>query len=80
MASPFIFVSKKDGKLWPCQDYQYLNERTVKNAYPLPLLKYLRNCYSDFLMLTEVIQLLKYFHDITKVIYQDTKIPELQQH
>jgi hypothetical protein len=26
MASPFFFVSKKDGKLQPCQDYQYLND------------------------------------------------------
>lgn len=38
MASPFFFVSKKDGTLRPCQDYRYLNEGTVKNAYPLPLI------------------------------------------
>ena len=38
MASPFFFVNKKDGKLWPCQDYQYINKHTVKNAYPLPLI------------------------------------------
>jgi hypothetical protein len=38
MASPFFFVSKKDGKLWPCQDYQYLNNWMVKNSYPLPLI------------------------------------------
>ena len=38
MASPFFFVNKKDGKLRPCQDYRYLNEHTVKNAYPLPLI------------------------------------------
>ena len=38
MASPFFFVKKKDGKLRPCQDYQYLNDWTVKNAYPLPLI------------------------------------------
>jgi len=37
MASPFFFVSKKDSKkLRPCQDYRRLNERTIKNAYPLP--------------------------------------------
>ena len=36
-ASPFFFVKKKDGKLRPVQDYCYLNEHTVKNAYPLPL-------------------------------------------
>ena len=38
MASPFFFVKKKDGKLRPCQDYQYLNDWTIKNAYPLPLI------------------------------------------
>ena len=37
-ASPFFFVQKKDGRLRPCQDYWYLNEHTVKNAYPLPLI------------------------------------------
>jgi hypothetical protein len=35
-ASPFFFVRKKDGSLRPCQDYRYMNEWTVKNAYPLP--------------------------------------------
>jgi hypothetical protein len=38
MASPFFFVDKKDGKLRPCQNYQYLNEHTIRNAYPLPLI------------------------------------------
>ena len=38
MASPFFFVDKKDGKLWPCQDYQKLNEGTIKNTYALPLI------------------------------------------
>ena len=38
MASPFFVVKKKDGKLQPCQDYQYLNYWTVKNTYPLPLI------------------------------------------
>ena len=38
MASPFFFVKKKDGKLRPYQDYRYLNDWTVKNAYPLPLI------------------------------------------
>ena len=38
MASPFFFVDKKDGKLRPVQDYQKLNEITVKNAAPLPLI------------------------------------------
>ena len=38
MASPFFFVSKKDGKLQLCQDYQYLNDWTIKNSYLLPLI------------------------------------------
>jgi hypothetical protein len=38
MASPFFFIGKKDGKLRPCQDYRRLNEGTVKNQYPLPLI------------------------------------------
>ncbi|KAI5115120.1 hypothetical protein M0805_004401 [Coniferiporia weirii] len=38
MASPFFFVGKKDNELRACQDYRALNEGTVKNAYPLPLI------------------------------------------
>ena len=38
MASPFLFVCKKDGKLWPCQDYCYLKNWTIKNSYSLPLI------------------------------------------
>ena len=38
MASPFFFVKKKDGSLRPVQDYRKLNEMTVKNKYPLPLI------------------------------------------
>ncbi len=34
----FFFVGKKDGKLRPVQDYRTLNEWTVKNNYPLPLI------------------------------------------
>ena len=36
-ASPFFFVGKKDGTLRPIQDYRLLNEATIKNTYPLPL-------------------------------------------
>jgi transposase InsO family protein len=38
MASPFFFVKKKDGSLRPVQDYRALNNITVKNRYPLPLI------------------------------------------
>ena len=38
IASPFFFIDKKDGKLWPVQDYRKLNDITVKNAALLPLI------------------------------------------
>ena len=37
-ASPFFFVKKKDRKLHLVPDYWYLNNHTVKNTYPLPLI------------------------------------------
>ena len=33
-----FFVGKEDGKKRMVQDYQYINEQTVKNNYPLPLI------------------------------------------
>ena len=36
-ASPFFFIKKKDGGLRPCQDYRYVNEHTIQDAYPLSL-------------------------------------------
>jgi len=35
---PVFFVGKKEGKKRMVQDYQYLNEWTIKNNYPLPLI------------------------------------------
>ena len=43
MASPFFFMKKKDGKLRPCQYYWFLNDWTIKNAYPLPLISEIMN-------------------------------------
>ncbi|KAG1974134.1 retrotransposable element [Pimephales promelas] len=34
----FFFDKKKDGSLRPCIDYRGLNDITVKNRYPLPLM------------------------------------------
>jgi len=36
--APVFFVGKKDGKKRMVQDYWYLNEWTIKNNYPLPLI------------------------------------------
>ena len=39
MALPFFFGKKPDGsRLRPIQDYRKLNESTIKNRYPLPLI------------------------------------------
>jgi len=32
-----FFIKKKEGSLHLVQDYQKLNEITIKNSYPLPL-------------------------------------------
>ena len=37
-ASAFFFIKKKDGKLHPIQDYRKLNQHTIQNKYPLPLI------------------------------------------
>jgi hypothetical protein len=36
--APVIFVSKKDGTQRLCVDYRALNEVTIKNKYPLPMI------------------------------------------
>ena len=37
-ASSFFFIKKKDGKLRPVQDYRRINDFTIRNQYPLPLI------------------------------------------
>ena len=36
--APILFIRKRDGSLWLCVDYQGLNNLTIKNRYPLPLI------------------------------------------
>ncbi|GAB5480202.1 MAG: hypothetical protein Marn2KO_36690 [Marinobacter nauticus] len=35
--APILFANKKDGGLRFCIDYRWINQRTIKNRYPLPL-------------------------------------------
>ena len=39
----FFFIKKKDGKLRTIQDYHPINNWTIKNKYPLPLIPQLVN-------------------------------------
>ena len=52
--APFFFIKKKDGKLQPVQDYQCLNEWTIKNHYPLPLISELIACVQNAKKFTKV--------------------------
>jgi hypothetical protein len=36
--SQFFYIKKKDGKLRPVQDYRPVNQWTIRNTYPLPLI------------------------------------------
>lgn len=54
MASPFCFVKKKDRALRPTQDYRALNEITIKNAYPLPLIPELIDKLLDTKLFTKL--------------------------
>jgi Reverse transcriptase (RNA-dependent DNA polymerase) len=42
-AAPFFFIKKKDRKLRPVQDYRRINQWTIRNQYPLPLIPQLIN-------------------------------------
>jgi hypothetical protein len=35
-SSPFFFIKKKDGSLWPIQDYRKINKWTIQDVYPIP--------------------------------------------
>ena len=52
-AFPFFFMSKKDRSLRPVQDYPALNEVTIKNAYPLPLIDNLFNQLTNATIFTK---------------------------
>ena len=37
-SAPVLFVKKKDGSLRLCVDYRMLNDRTIRNRFPLPVI------------------------------------------
>ena len=48
----FFFIKKKNGKLWPVQDYRPVNLWTIKNHYPLPLIPLLIDQLHDCTLFT----------------------------
>jgi hypothetical protein len=53
-AAPFFFVKKKSGDLRPVQDYRRLNDMTIKNRYPLPLVSELIDKLKDSRYFTKI--------------------------
>jgi hypothetical protein len=53
-AASFFFIKKKNGKLRPVQDYRPINEWTIKNWYPLPLIPQLIDRIGDAELITIV--------------------------
>jgi Reverse transcriptase (RNA-dependent DNA polymerase) len=49
----FFYIKKKDGKLQPVQDYHPVNQWTICNAYPLPLIPELVNQLSGCSLYTK---------------------------
>ena len=47
MASPILFIKKKDGSLCLVQEYWKLDVMTVKNTYPLHLIPGILNQVSE---------------------------------
>ena len=47
IVSPFFFIKKEDKTLRLVQDYRKLNEGTIKNKYPLPLIQELLDKVKD---------------------------------
>ena len=46
-SSPIVMVRKKTGDVRVCIDYRKLNERTIKDAYPLPRIDMCLDCLSS---------------------------------
>jgi hypothetical protein len=51
---PILFVKKNDGSLHMCVDYRGLNQLTIKNRYPLPLILGLLNQLSHTKVYTKI--------------------------
>ena len=53
-AAPVLFVKKPGEGLWFCVNYSSLNDLTIKNKYPLPLIWETLGCLCKALYFTEL--------------------------
>jgi hypothetical protein len=68
-AASFFFIKKKNGKLRPVQDYRPINEWTIKNCYPLPLIPQLIDQIGDAELITTVD--ITWGYNMVKIVPQD---------
>jgi hypothetical protein len=68
-AVSFFFIKKKNGKLRPVQDYRPINEWTIKNGYPLPLIPQLIDRIGDAELITMVD--IRWGYNTVKIVPQD---------
>ena len=54
IGAPILFVPKPDGTLGLCGNYQGLNKITIKNKYPVPLMRELRSRLSKATIFTKL--------------------------
>jgi len=53
-AAPVLFATKPDGGLQFCIDYRDINSKTIKNRYPLPLIKETLNLFKNAWIYTKL--------------------------
>jgi len=65
----FFFIKKKNGKLRPVQDHRPINEWTIKNHYPLPLIPQLIDQIGDAELITTVD--IRWGYNTVKIVPRD---------
>jgi hypothetical protein len=65
----FFFIKKKNGKLRLVQDYRPINEWTIKNRYPLPLIPQLIDRIGDTELITMVD--IRWGYNMVRIVPQD---------
>ena len=54
MGCPVLFAPKKDGSPRFCVDYHFLNKRSIRNQYPMPLPEEMMDCPQGAQMFSKI--------------------------